>query len=76
MRKVTRVYAEIRRVANGIQSDMQDAFREPLNELRDTAKTVRSEFGKIDSEPSPPMRPEKAELPTESDAETGGANGP
>lgn len=65
IRKVMRVYTEVRKVANGFQSEVRDAFREPLNELRDTAQTIRADFGQVDPEPSPPMRPERAEIPAE-----------
>lgn len=68
IRKVMRVYREVRNVANGFQSEMRDAFGEPLNDLRMTAQTIRNDFGQVDTEPSPPMRPEKAELPAESDS--------
>lgn len=71
IRKVTRLYAELRKVANGIQTDMREAFRDPLNDLRETANTIRNDFGKIDTEPSPPMRPERAELPPADDTQTG-----
>lgn len=63
IRKVMRLYTELRNIANGIQSEMRDAFGEPLNEIRETANSIRNDFGKVDTEPSPPMRPERAELP-------------
>lgn len=72
IRRVARVYAEVRKVANGFQSELQDAFREPLDDLRGTAESMRHDlvaFGTVDDEPSPPMRPERAENPADSDDE-------
>ncbi len=61
IRKVGRVYGEVRRMANGFEAEMRETFKEPLDEIRGTANTLRHGFGEVDSEPSPPMRPEKAE---------------
>ncbi|MSO58794.1 MAG: hypothetical protein EXQ63_00520 [Ilumatobacteraceae bacterium] len=60
IRKVGRVYSEVRRMANGFEAEMRETFKEPLEELRGTANTIKHGFGEVDPEPSPPMRPEKA----------------
>ena len=71
IRKVGRVYSEVRRMANGFEAEMRETFKEPLEELRGTANTLKHGFGEVDTEPSPPMRPETAvpnDLPTTIDA--------
>lgn len=60
IRKVGRVYSEVRRMANGFEAEMRETFKEPLDELRGTANTLKHGFGEVDTEPSPPMRPEAA----------------
>ncbi len=55
MRKVGRVYAEVKKISNGFQSeirsvldeptrDIRNAFEEPARELRNTAEQARSAF--------------------------------
>ena len=41
IRKVSKAYAEIRKVSNGFQSELRSALDEPMRELRDTADLVR-----------------------------------
>lgn len=41
IRKVSRVYGEIRKVSNGFQSEFKSAFDEPMRELRQTAQLTR-----------------------------------
>jgi sec-independent protein translocase protein TatB len=39
LRKAGRLYGELRRMANGFQSELRDAFEEPMKEMRDTVNT-------------------------------------
>ena len=41
IRKVGRVYNEIKKVSNGFQSEFRSAFDEPMRELRETAQLTR-----------------------------------
>ena len=63
IRRVARVYADLRTMARNFEQEFKDTFDEPLRELRSTAEELRSGFGEVDDEPSPPMRPEQAVLP-------------
>lgn len=65
IRRVGRVYGEVRRMAQGIESEIKDTFAEPLSDLKKTAQDIRSGFGEVDTEPSPPMRPERSATPEE-----------
>ncbi len=42
IRKAARVYGEVRRMANGFQSEFKDAFEAPLQEFRDTVEMAKS----------------------------------
>ena len=42
IRKVGRVYGELRRMSAGFQSELKDALDEPMREMRDTMNTVKS----------------------------------
>lgn len=68
IRGVGKAYGELRRMARGFESEMRGTFEEPLRDLRDTAKDIRSGFGQVDTEPSPPMRAEQSTLPPETPA--------
>ena len=65
IRTVGRTYAELRKVTKGLQDQFNETFEEPIRDFRRAAEDVRNGFGEIDTEPTPPMRPEKAVLPTE-----------
>jgi sec-independent protein translocase protein TatB len=72
IRKATKTYSDLRSMARNFESEFKETFDEPLKELRSTADELRSGFGQVDTEPSPPMRPEQAVLPpddTNTDAE-------
>lgn len=71
MRKAGRVYGELRRMANGYEREFKDTFAEPIREFRSAAREIETEvrgFGKVDTAPSPPMRPERAVAPTEAES--------
>ena len=63
IRKVGKTYGDIRRAASSFERDFKETFKEPLDELTRTAQEFKAGFGEVDTEPSPPMRPEKAVLP-------------
>lgn len=72
MRRAGRLYGELRRMANGYEREFRDTFTEPITEFRKAANEIRTEirrevteFGKVDPEPSPPTRPEKAAAPAD-----------
>lgn len=63
IRKVSRTYAEIRRATAGIEKEFRDTFDEPLRDIRSTVDQAKTGFGLIDTDPSPPMRPEQSAAP-------------
>jgi len=65
LRTVGRVYGEVRKMAQGLEREIKDTFAEPVSDLRKTADQIRTGFGEVDTEPSPPMRPEKSATPEE-----------
>ena len=64
IRRVGKTYSEIRRAASGYEREFRDTFKEPLDDFRKAAKDIRSGFGDVDHEPSPPFRPEQTAFPT------------
>jgi sec-independent protein translocase protein TatB len=44
IRKAGRLYGELRRMANGFQSEFRDVFDDPMNEFKDTASSMRRIF--------------------------------
>ena len=75
IRRVAKTYSELRSMARNFEQEFKETFDEPLKELRNTAEELRSGFGQVDTEPSPPMRPEKAVLPEEDGGTTEASNG-
>jgi sec-independent protein translocase protein TatB len=74
LRRAVKTYSEFRRFAAGIEKELRETFDEPLKEIRGTAdeitKTIKGldpGFGEVDTEPSPPMRPEQPVRPDEID---------
>lgn len=65
IRTVGRVYGQVRGMAQGLEKEIKDTFAEPVSDLRQTAQQIRSGFGEVDTEPSPPMRPERSATPEE-----------
>lgn len=76
IRSVARLYAELRRMASGLEKEIRDTIGDPvgdirstianpLHDLRRTAEEIRAGFGEVDTEPSPPMRPERSATPEE-----------
>lgn len=69
IRKVGQIYGDLRRATQGFEKDFKDTFKEPLDEITSTTQKLRAGFGEIDTEPSPPMRPERAVGPPETDTD-------
>jgi sec-independent protein translocase protein TatB len=44
IRKAGRLYGELRRMANGFQSEFRDVFEDPMNDFKDTAAQARRMF--------------------------------
>ena len=61
IRQVGKVYGEIRRTTQGFERELRSTFDEPLKDFRSTAESIRSGFGEVDTDTSPPMRPEQSE---------------
>lgn len=72
LRTVGRVYGEVRKMAQGLEREIKDTFAEPVSDLRKTAENIRTGFGEVDTEPSPPMRPERSATPEELEAQENG----
>lgn len=81
IRSVTRLYAEVRKMASGLEKEIRDTIGDPvgdirstisnpLHDLRHTADSIVTGFGEVDEEPSPPMRPERSATPEEIAATT------
>ncbi len=58
IRRVGQVYGEVRRATSGLEREFRETFDAPLNDLRNTIDGAKTGFGLVDTEPSPPMRPE------------------
>jgi len=63
IRRGGKLYGDLRRAASGYEKEFRQTFSEPINELKSTADQMRNGFGLVDTEPSPPMRPEKTTYP-------------
>lgn len=63
IRTVGRIYGQVRGIAQGLEKEIKDTFAEPVTDLKNTAQQIRAGFGEVDTEPSPPMRPEMARNP-------------
>jgi sec-independent protein translocase protein TatB len=74
IRTVARIYGDIRRAARGLEKELTETFKEPIAEFKAVQKDLTGGFGEVDTEPSPPMRPEKAlPMPSESSPESAAA---
>lgn len=67
IRRAGRVYGEIKRASQTFEKEFRDTFQQPIDEITGSLKDLSDGFGKIDTEPSPPMRPEMPAPPTEMD---------
>lgn len=68
IKKAARTYNDVRTMARNLEQEFKETFDEPLKELRSTAEELRTGFGQVDTEPSPPMRPEQAVVPPDGPA--------
>lgn len=78
IRTVGKIYGDIRRAARGLEKELSDTFREPINEFKNVQKDLTVRFGEVDTEPSPPMRPEQATpiAPTENNSHSASDDAP
>ena len=60
IRTVGRIYSDIRRAAKGLEKELTETFKEPIAEFKSIKEDFSGGFGQVDTEPSPPMRPEKS----------------
>lgn len=56
IRRFGRVYGEVKRVSRGFQSEFNEAFKEPLSELKETARLTKEAVSKGFDEVDPPAR--------------------
>jgi len=79
IRKVGRVYGELRRMSAGFQSELKDALDEPMREMRDTMNTVKGGFNFGDDGAPPPtatasegprLKPDDGAAPAEASGPT------
>lgn len=63
IRRAGRTYAEIRKTVREYEREFRETFKEPLDDMRSTVNDFKSAFGTVDTEPSPPMRPERSADP-------------
>lgn len=63
IRRAGRTYGQLRRATQGIEREFRETFKEPIDEFTSAADSMKYGFGLVDNEPSPPMRPEMAEIP-------------
>ena len=74
IRTVGRIYGDIRRAASGLEKELTETFKEPIADFKAAKKDLTVGFGEVDTEPSPPMRPEKSTPlpvePSEADVES------
>jgi hypothetical protein len=55
-------------MASGFEREFKDTFQEPINEIKKSAQEftdLTHDFGKVDTEPSPPMSAERSTAPPE-----------
>ena len=64
IRRAGRTYGQLRRATQGIEKEFRDTFKDPINEFTSAADSMKHGFGLVDTEPSPPMRPEMPAIPT------------
>jgi sec-independent protein translocase protein TatB len=69
IRRVGRLYGELKRMSGGVQGDLRRAFEEPLRELRETGKSAKkmvteaaSPFADATLGAAPPARPREPVL--------------
>jgi sec-independent protein translocase protein TatB len=68
IRQLGRLYGELRRMASGFEREFKDTFQDPINEIKKSAQEftdLTNDFGKVDTEPSPPMSAQRSAAPPE-----------
>lgn len=67
IRRVGRVYGELRRMSRGFQAEFKQAFDEPMREIRQTAQLTKDAVRKAtEPEPEPESSPAVEERPESS----------
>lgn len=73
IRRAGRVYGEVRRASQSFEKEFRETFQEPLDDISKSVKDITRDFGTVDPDPSPPMRPE---MPSPPSVLEGDADGP
>ena len=63
IRQAGKIYGEVRRATQGFEKEFRETFKEPIDDFTSAADSIKHGFGLVDTEPSPPMRPERAAIP-------------
>lgn len=70
IRKFGRIYAELRKMSTGFQSELRQAMDEPMRELRETAELTRRAVTFDPDTPRPDPDDEPSDTPSPADAAT------
>ena len=63
IRQAGKLYGQVRRATNGFEKEFRETFKEPISDFTSAADDIKHGFGLVDTEPSPPMRPERSAIP-------------
>jgi sec-independent protein translocase protein TatB len=63
IRQAGKLYGQVRRATNGFEQEFRETFKEPIKDFTSAADDIKHGFGLVDTEPSPPMRPERSAIP-------------
>lgn len=61
VRRFGRIYAELKKMSTGFQTEFRSALDEPLRELRETADLTRESIRRVIDEPQEPTRTDGVE---------------
>ncbi len=63
IRQAGKLYGQVRRTTQGFEKEFRETFHEPIKDFTNAADNIKHGFGLVDTEPSPPMRPERSAIP-------------
>lgn len=63
IRQAGKLYGQVRRTTQGFEKEFRETFKEPIKDFTSAADDLKHGFGLIDTDPSPPMRPERSAIP-------------
>lgn len=63
IRQAGKLYGQVRRATQGFEKEFRETFKEPIKDFTSAADDLKHGFGLVDTEPSPPMRPERSAIP-------------